>query len=82
MKKTIKAPLISTVSSKGQVVIPASLRESMNIDQGSMLYFTPLSNNTFSVRVIAENEQLTTSIGIQSQNKIPGLGLKKVFSPS
>lgn len=72
-------PLFSKVSSKGQIVIPAPLRDEMSIQQGSVLHFQRLSNNTFVIRVMGDGESVplrpTTGIHV----KIPAIGLKKTF---
>ncbi|MGG0938624.1 AbrB/MazE/SpoVT family DNA-binding domain-containing protein [Brevibacillus centrosporus] len=71
-------PLFSKVSSKGQTVIPAELRDKMKIQQGSVLHFQQLSINTFVIRVMGEGESVAlrpTTI----HAKIPAIGLKKTF---
>ncbi|MFF0828712.1 AbrB/MazE/SpoVT family DNA-binding domain-containing protein [Brevibacillus sp. NPDC003359] len=70
-------PLYSTVSSKGQTVIPVSLREDLNIQKGSTLYFQQLSKNTFIVRVMDAGESIPESMIPKQTKKIPSIGLKK-----
>ncbi|MFS0557467.1 AbrB/MazE/SpoVT family DNA-binding domain-containing protein [Brevibacillus sp. 179-C9.3 HS] len=72
-------PFYSRVSSKGQVVIPSVLRDQLNIEQGSLLFFQPLSHNTIAVRVITEHEQFTPIVNKQTNGKIPSVGLKRTF---
>ncbi|MDC0764933.1 AbrB/MazE/SpoVT family DNA-binding domain-containing protein [Brevibacillus sp. AG] len=74
-----KKPLFSTVSSKGQTVIPVSLREDLCIEKGSTLFYQQVSRNTFLVRVMVEGESIAEPTMQQKGKKIPSIGLKKTY---
>jgi AbrB family looped-hinge helix DNA binding protein len=44
----------STLTERGQISIPSSLRKAMNLHPGQRLKFTPVSDHEF--RVIAQND--------------------------
>lgn len=44
----------STLTERGQISIPASLRKAMNLRSGQRLKFTPVSDHEF--RVITQND--------------------------
>lgn len=71
-------PLYSPVSSKGQVVLPSSLRKKLNIKKGSILHFNTISNNCFVVKIIDDNQ--TNAITVPEKgSKVQSIGLKKTF---
>ena len=41
---------VATLTSKGQITVPASIRKAYGLDAGSRLDFVPLSQDSFVVR--------------------------------
>jgi len=75
----MKKPCYSVVSSKGQTVIPSDLRKELQINQGSLLHFQAISENTFVVRVMDESTTAQVPPQTHTVRKVPSVGLKKVF---
>lgn len=53
----------STLSSKGQTVIPAEIRHRLGAEQGDQMIFTVIDENTVTLQV-AKRQSLTSLVGI------------------
>lgn len=54
---------LSTLSSKGQTVIPAAIRHRLGVEQGDQIIFTIVDDNTVTLQV-AKRKSLTSLVGI------------------
>jgi antitoxin PrlF len=60
---------IATLTSKGQVTIPADIREHMHVKQGDKLMFIPLENG--NVTIVPKNVRIADLAGILKYNGPP-----------